>query len=110
NRRIAPAEFPAGMLGADAPALETYRKSAGIKRIECRYAINDHEPMNVELQLHQQLFAEGVDAVGGVGSASHMADLDPRPGGLRQVLTVQWGIKAGQFVVDGPQRLQHLPG
>jgi hypothetical protein len=26
----------------------------------CRYAINDDEPVNVELHLHQQLFAEGV--------------------------------------------------
>jgi hypothetical protein len=32
NWRIAPAEFPAGMLGADAPAFETYGKGAGIKR------------------------------------------------------------------------------
>src|SRR5438045_1084819 len=28
NRRVAPAEFPAGMLGADAPALEAYRECA----------------------------------------------------------------------------------
>src|SRR5271165_1157508 len=70
--------YPAGMFGADAPAFETYRKGAGVERIECRHAINNDEPVNVELQLHQQLFAEGVDEVGGVGSASHMADLDPR--------------------------------
>src|ERR1700730_10646730 len=68
-------EFPAGMLGADAPAFETYGKGAGIERIECRHAINDDEPVNVELQLHQQLFTEGVDEVGGIGSAAHMADL-----------------------------------
>ena len=61
NWRIAPAEFPAGMFGADAPAFETYRKGAGVERIECRHAINNDEPVNVELQLHQQLFAEGVD-------------------------------------------------
>ena len=43
---IAPAEFPSGMLGADAPAFETYSKGAGIERIECRHAINDDEPVN----------------------------------------------------------------
>jgi len=50
NGRIAPAEFPSGMLGADAPAFETYSKGAAIERIECRHAINDDEPVNVELQ------------------------------------------------------------
>ena len=30
NQRIAPAEFPAGMLGADAPTFETYRKGDGV--------------------------------------------------------------------------------
>ena len=31
--RIAPAEFPAGMLGAEAPAFETYGKGVGVERI-----------------------------------------------------------------------------
>jgi hypothetical protein len=56
------------MLGAKAPAFETYGKGAGVERIEGWHAINNDEPMNVELQLHQQLFAKGVDEVGGVGS------------------------------------------
>jgi hypothetical protein len=82
------------MLGADAPALETYGKGAGIERIECRHAIDNDEPVNVELQLHQQLFAEGVDEVGGVGSASHMADLDTRACDRCQLHIMQLGIKA----------------
>ena len=98
------------MLGADTPTFQTYRKATGVECIECGHAINNDEPVNVELQLHQQLFAEGVDEVGGVRSASHMADLDPRAGDLRQVLIVQLGIKARQFVFDGAQRLQHLAG
>ena len=89
---------------------ETYRKGAGVERIECRHAINNDEPVNVELELHQQLFAEGVDEVGGVGSTSHMADLDTCAGDLGQVHIVQLGIKARQSVLDGAQRFQHLPG
>jgi hypothetical protein len=89
---------------------ETYRKGAGVERIECRHSINNDEPVNVELQLHQQLFAEGVDEVGGVGSTSHMADLDTCAGDLGQVHIVQLGIKARQSVFDGAQRFQHLPG
>jgi hypothetical protein len=48
------------MLGAEAPAFETYGKGAGVERIEGWHAISYDEPMNVELQLHQQLFVEGV--------------------------------------------------
>src|ERR1700730_7481644 len=76
NRRIAPAEFPAGMLGANAPALQTYSKGARIERIERRHAIDDNEPVHVELQLHQYLVTKGIDEVGGIGSPAHMADLD----------------------------------
>jgi len=47
NRRVAPAEFPPGMLGANAPALETHGKSTGIERIKRRYAIDDHQPMDI---------------------------------------------------------------
>jgi hypothetical protein len=45
NRRIAPGESPAGMLGADAPAFQTYRKGAGVERIECWHSINNDEPV-----------------------------------------------------------------
>jgi hypothetical protein len=68
NRRIAPAEFPAGMRRC--ASVRDYSKGAGIERIECGHAINDDEPVTVELQLHQQLFAKGVDEVGGIGSAA----------------------------------------
>ena len=96
------------MLGANAPAFETYGKGPGIERVECRHAINDDEPVNIELQLHQQLFAEGVDQVGGIGSAAHITDLDTRTSDRRQIHIVQLGIKARQFVFDGVQRFQHL--
>ena len=104
NRGIPPAELPAGMLGADTLTFQTYRKGTGVECIECGHAINNDEPVNVELQLHQQLFAEGVDEVGGVRSASHMADLDARADNLCQVHIVQLGIKARQFVFDSAQR------
>src|ERR1700722_16753848 len=63
---------------------ETYRKGTGVERIECGHAINNDEPVSVELQLHQQLFAEGVDEVGGVrkrlahGGSRHVRGR-PRP-------------------------------
>jgi hypothetical protein len=89
---------------------ETYRKGTGVERIECGHAINNDEPVSVELQLHQQLFAEGVDEVGGVGSASHMADLDTCAGDLGQVHIRATGYQSWQSVFDGAQRFQHLPG
>src|ERR1700726_1807309 len=98
---------PFGMAGELA---ETYRKGTGVERIEGGHAINNDEPVSVELQLHQQLFAEGVDEVGGVGSASHMADLDTWRATSAKSTSVQLGIKARQSVFDGAQRFQHLPG
>jgi hypothetical protein len=41
------------MLGANAPALQTCSKGARIERIERRHAIDDNDPVHVELQLHQ---------------------------------------------------------
>src|SRR5207237_8374963 len=63
DRRIAPAEFPAGMLGADAPALETHRPCARIYRIERRQAIDADESVDIDLQLHQQLVAKSIDEI-----------------------------------------------
>src|SRR4051794_27674128 len=49
DRCIAPAEFPAGMLGADPPAIELHRQGAGVERIERRDAVDDDQPMHIEL-------------------------------------------------------------
>src|SRR5438094_2493242 len=37
DRRVAPAEFPAGVLSADPPAIELYRQGVGVERIERRH-------------------------------------------------------------------------
>ena len=77
DRRVAPAEFPSGMLGTQAPAFEPHRKRIRIERIQCRHAVYDNQSMNVELQLHQQFVAKAVDEISGIRSTAHMADLHP---------------------------------
>jgi len=41
------------MLGAQPPAFEPHGEGIRIERIEPRHAIHDHQPMNIELELHQ---------------------------------------------------------
>jgi hypothetical protein len=48
------------MLGANAPALKS--NSEGV-RTERRHPINDNEPVDVQLQLHQKLIAKAIDEV-----------------------------------------------
>jgi hypothetical protein len=55
DRRIAPAEFPAGVLSAKTPAFQTDREGGGIQCVQRRDAIDNNQPMYVKLQLHQQL-------------------------------------------------------
>ena len=110
DRRVAPAELPAGMLGADAPAVELNRQGAGVERIERRHAVDDDKPMHIELQLHQQLVAECLNEIGGIRSAAHMPDRDlaMRRGAQRGFTRL--GIEARQLVLDRPQGFEHLAG
>jgi hypothetical protein len=108
DRRIAPAEFPPGMLGAKAPALETHGEGACIECIERRDAIDDHQSMDVELQLHQKLVAKAIGEAGGIGSAAYIADLDPRASGIGQLHFSRFGVKARQLIFDRLRRFDHL--
>src|SRR3954464_4500027 len=55
--RVAPADRPAGMLGADAPALQPGLQAGGIESLARRYAIDDDETVDVELDLDNQRVA-----------------------------------------------------
>ena len=64
--------------------------------------------MHVELQLHQELVAESVHQVGGIGGAADVTDFDPRTCGLGEFDIDGLGIKTRQLVFDRAQRSQHL--
>jgi len=110
DRRVAPAEFPSGMLGTQAPAFEPHRKRIRIERIQCRHAVYDNQSMNVELQLHLQFVAKAVDEISGIRSTAHMADLHPGAHDIAELHLSRLGLKARQLVFDRLQRLDHLPG
>jgi hypothetical protein len=97
------------MFSADAPALETNCNCARIERLESRHAVDDHQPMHVELQLHQELVAKGSDEVAGVGSAAYMTDFDMRASNGGRVDTAR-SVEARQVVLDRAQCPQHLAG
>ena len=56
--RIAPAELPSGLLGAQPPVFEPHGEGIRIEGIERRDTIHDDQPMNIELELHQQFIAK----------------------------------------------------
>jgi hypothetical protein len=110
DRRVASAEFPPGMLGAEPPAFEPHGKRFRIERGGGWHAIDDDQPMNIELQLHQQFVAKAVDEIGGIRGAAHMADLHPQPRGIAEPDYSRLRLKARQLVVDRLRRLDHLSG
>ena len=107
--RVAPAEFPSGMLGAQPPAFEPHGEGIRIERVERRHAVHHDQPMNIELELHQQFVAKAVYEIGGIRGAAHMADLHPRPRGVAELHHSWFRLKARQLVFDRLQRLDHLP-
>ncbi len=98
------------MLGADPPALEPHRQGRSIERIRRRHPINHHQAMHVELQLHQELVAEGLHQIARVRCAAHMADLDLRARRVGERQHARLLVKARQLVLDRTQRLDHLSG
>jgi hypothetical protein len=51
GKRVAPADRPAGMLGADPPALQPWLQTCRVEGIAGGHAVNDDEAMDIELDL-----------------------------------------------------------
>ena len=71
----------------------------------------DDQPVNIELELHQELITKAVDEIGGIRSAAHMADLHPRPRGIAEQDFSRFCLKTRQLSASLPQNLvRFMPG